>query len=195
MKLRIPLSFALLTLAATAQSQPRRAAAPAVGPGQEVESPDRPPRIHMATNSPFKPYQAVPACPPGTKSEVVDWPKPGDMMCEVTDEETPPTPGVDLPKLFMRADDAGAPYREVGRCPRGTRPIVHGEGKEGKFLCDTDHKVKDWEASPPEGDAPRINVPTNDPFQPYRAVSTCPPGKSPVLVDWPRPGDMTCKPS
>lgn len=194
MNLRIRLLAASLALAASASAQQRRAEVPSVGPGQEVEAPARGPRIHMATNSPFKPYQTVAACPPGTKPEVIDWPKPGDMMCELSDEETPPPPGVDVPKVFMRADDAAAPYREVPRCPRGTRPIVRGEGKEGMFLCDTDHKVKDWEAAPPDGEGPRINMATNDPFKPYKSVSACPPGKDPVLVDWPRPGDMACKP-
>lgn len=194
MKLRIALSAAFLTLAVVAQSQSLRPEVPSVGPGREVEPAARAPRIHMATNSPFKPYQVVQACPPGTKPEVIDWPQPGDMMCETTDEETAAPPGVDLPKVFIRADDAAAPYREVPRCPRGTRPIVRGEGKEGMFLCDRDHKVKDWEAAPPDDDAPRINMATNDPFKPYRSVSTCPPGKDPVLVDWPRPGDLACKP-
>ena len=194
MTLRLPLSATLLTLAVAAQSQTRRAEVPSVGSGQEVEAPARPPRIHMAPNSPFKPYQVVQACPPGTKPEVIDWPKPGDMSCEPTDEETPPPPGVDVPKVFMRADDAETPYREVPRCPRGTRPIVRGEGKKAMFLCDTDHKIKEWEAAPPEGDGPRIHMATNDPFKPYRVVSACPPGKDPVLVDWPRPGDMACKP-
>lgn len=172
----------------------RKVVPPDVGPGKEVDGPSRGPRIHMATNSPFKPYMAVDRCPPGTKPEVIDWPKPGDMSCEPTDEDTTPPPGVDVPKLLVRADDAAAPYKEVQRCPRGTRPVVHGEGKEAAFLCDTDRKVKDWEAEPPEGDGPRINIATNDPFKPYRTVTACPPGKDTVVVDWPRPGDMGCKP-
>lgn len=171
---------------------------PPVGPGHEVEHWMRAPRIHMATGLAFRPYRAIAACPPGTKPEVNDWPQAGDMTCEPTDETLPPPYGVEVPRVYLPVDRAAVPgsepLREVARCPRGTRPTVRGEGAYTYFLCDRDHAIVSWGAEPPEGQSPRINIPNNDPFRPYRTVSTCPPGKFPVILDWPRPGDMGCGP-
>ena len=69
-----------------------------------------------------------------------------------------------------------------------------GVGAAIYFLCDRERALRSWGAEPSEGHGPRINIPNDDPFRPYRTVSTCPPGKFPVIVDWPRPGDMGCGP-
>lgn len=195
----VPMKGFLLLLAAAAASCLFAAGAvagvPDVGPTGELAAGasdgKRGPRIHMPTNDPFQPYRTVTACPRGTKAQVVDWPQPGDMSCEPTDEDVPPAPGTDYPKLLIRTADVGAPYREVERCPRGTRPIAHGGKDHTVMLCDRDHSVKDWSAEP-AGDGPRTSIPTDDPFKPYRSVSACPPDQVPYLTDWPRPGDMAC---
>lgn len=42
-------------------------------------------------------------------------------------------------------------------------------------------------------DTGRIHIPKDDPLQPYVQVDKCPKGQVPVVVDWPRPGDKTCR--
>ncbi len=181
--------LALVVLAAPAACAP----APEVGPAGPIEGGPRSPRINMPTNSPFQPYRSVEKCPPGTVTKVVDWPKPGDMACEPSADAPEPAPGERVPSLRMRTQDVSAPYRDVPRCPRGTRPVIYGEPPSDDMLCDRDHSIKEWDAEP-EGDGPRINIPTNDPFKPYKTVTTCPPDTLPVVADWPRPGDMACHP-
>lgn len=182
----IPLLAALCLFAAGSSAE-----VPDIGLSGELSAGGRAPRINMPTDDPFQPYRAVSACPRGTKAVVVDWPQPGDMACEPTDEDVPPAPGEPSPKLLMRTSDVFKPYREVERCPKGTRPVVHGPGDDAVMLCDRDHSIKDWSAAP-AGEGPRIHIPTDDPFQPYRAVSACPPSQVPYLTDWPNPGDMAC---
>lgn len=46
---------------------------------------------------------------------------------------------------------------------------------------------------PSRSRAPIIMVPTNNRMQPYIRVTSCPKGTRKAVIDWPSPGDMTCK--
>lgn len=119
------------------------------------------PIIVAKNHDAFQPYRVVEACPQGQTAVVVDWPRPGDKMCQgaLAANKVFERPGYEYlgaqmkalkeaaqreggyfdendPLILVRSDDAFAPYRIVARCPAGTSPAVVDWPRPGDMLCE-----------------------------------------------------------